>query len=506
MPNPKRASSIGGMSRDFTRRELLELGAGAVAAGTVLVRCGGGGEGDPDDGAQLVPFSVESWHESPEDFPLGVSVGAMTDTSALLWTYTTHEKVYLYVFRPAEESFRVWLAKEVELEPVGGYVKVRVEGLGPSYYEYLFTTTPLLRTEDSPLADVAEAVFVRDGTRSRVGRFRTAFADGDSRRLVIAGLTCSSLRNRPFVALDLATEAKPDVLLHMGDMSYNDEAENLAEYREKWRQTLSEPEYQRVLSTAGLYMTWDDHEITNDFNPEFMAAEQPDRLAAAKQAFFETLPIERGENDRLWRSYRWGKTAEIFVVDSRSERKPSTRTSDDPIYVSKEQMAWLKRGLQNSPAKYKLVMNSVPMATQAAIWDFAAFDRWAGYEKQRQELIDHLVDNEIENVVFLSGDFHCGFIGRLEKRGPASKYFEIAVGPTGNGPNPLPLLAESGDLPVEEIFPPDQYIFFSGSDKAMTFLDIDPNEETFRVRFVDARPDRYGEVLFDQEISQLWSA
>lgn len=466
------------------RRDVLKLG-GAAALAAAGVRCGGGSA--PDDAAKLVPYDpVISMEEAPDLFPYGVQAGAMTTSSVLLWTSAFRlPAVWVSVWRPSDELDSVYLVEEREVRVENGFARARVEGLGSGRYYYAFATAA-----GAPWNQVG-ALRIQ---RSAIGTFRTAFGDDESEPLTIAGLTCTSLRNAPFTALDLLAGEPADLILHLGDMSYNDAATTLPAYREKWRQTLARPEYQAALASAGFYMTWDDHEIDNDFNPETM---DPARLAAAKQAFFETLAIERGEGDRLWRSYRWGKTAEIFVVDSRSERLPSTRSSDNPIYISERQMTWLKRGLVNSPSRYKVVMNSVPMAQMGALWDFAAFDRWEGYRKQRDELVTHLVDNEVEDVLFLSGDFHCGFVTRLDRKGPARRYWEIAVGPTGNGPNPIPALAESGDLPLEETFPADQFVYFHPTDRAMTYVTLDVDEDGPRVRFVDGRDASFGATLFD---------
>ena len=477
------------MSFGITRRRFLEISGALSVGGPLLWGCSGA-EPTPNDGGQRVAFAPEALTEQPETFPLGVQAGGMHPDSALLWTYTSSDQALtLIVWRESEVPGEIFLVKELPVTPQDGYAKVMVSGLGPGHYRYTFAANYDRST--------------KTGQRSLIGSFRTAFATNDARPLRLAAMTCTSLRNRPYVALDHIPALSPDVLLHLGDMSYNDGAVTLEDYRAKWRQTLSEPEYQRALSTAGLYMTWDDHEIGNDFNPERMAAEAPEQLAAAKQAFFETLAIERGPEDQLWRSYRWGKTAEIFVLDARSERLPSTRSGEQPIYLGEAQLAWLKQGLVQSEARFKLVLNSVPMTEMAEIWNFAAYDRWQGYLQQRSALVEHMINEQVEDVIFLSGDFHCGFVGRLDRRGPGRRFWEVAVGPTGNGPNPLPALAETDTLPPDEIFPADQFPYYSSSDKAMTLLELDPDRPSARVRFLDAREGRFGDVLYDADLMAL---
>jgi alkaline phosphatase D len=472
------------------RRRFLELG-GAAAVGAVALACGTEDDGPklappeppPSDGAVPRSFDPQAVPADERNFPLGVQAGGMTSTGAVLWSFTEDDRPKrLLVWRDSKTPGEILVAHESVVEPADGYLKTRIEGLGAGHYRYAF------------FDDVDGA----PRTRSRLGRFRTAFADGDLRPLTLLGLTCTSLRNAPWKALEKARGVERDLIVHLGDMSYNDVAEDLPTYRREWRKTLGAHEYRDNYAMAGLYATWDDHEFANNLDPESMPAE---RIADAKQAFYETLAVEEaGEDRHIWRSYRWGATAEFFILDCRTERLPSTRNGAGAQYVSPAQMAWLEQALLDSPCKFKILLNSVPMARMGGFWEAANFDRWQGYEAQRQRLVDHLVNNDIRGVLFLSGDFHFGFVAKVEPTGPASRYLEVAVGPTGNGPNPLPALAMRGDIPADEIMPPETFVHYSASPSVVTTITLDPLNDRVHLRNVDARPDRDGEVLFDGEL------
>lgn len=480
----------------ITRRELLAATATSAVLVPAMTGCSkeaptdegpkvAAPEPPPEDGATPLSLSPADITEDSAIFELGVQSGAMTSNSAIVWTYVSdNAEKELIVWREADSDDSILVAHREKLMPVEGYIKTRVEGLGVGRYSFAFFTV-----EEQQLA-----------ARSTIGSFRTAFADGDLRPLTIAGLTCSSMRNAPFTSLGITAGLNADVYCHLGDMTYNDGARTKEDYRRYWRETLTEKGYLEALPKTGMYSTWDDHEITNNFNPETMANEQPERLLAAKQAYFEHLPNDEGDNFRVWHSYRWGHTAEFFVLDSRSERRPSTRQSEKPIYISEEQMQWLKDGLKTSPCKYKVLLNSVPMTEFLGVWEAADSDRWQGYKIQRREILDYLTDNKITGVLFLSGDFHFGFIAKVERLGPNEKQLEIAVGPTANGPNPLAVLAETGDLSPDDLFPPDQFIHFSGSWAAATLIELDPLNEKIRVKHIDGREDSYNQILYDGEI------
>lgn len=129
----------------------------------------------------------------------------------------------------------------------------------------------------------------------------------------------------------------------------------------------------------------------------------------------------------------------MFVLDCRSERRPSTRDDDDAQYISPAQMDWLKAGLLESRAVFKIIVNSVPISNFPALLDLAHNDRWEGYAAQRTEILTHIDEHEIQGVLWVAGDFHLASIGRVSMSGPGSHATEILVGPGAQVPNPLVL-------------------------------------------------------------------
>jgi phosphodiesterase/alkaline phosphatase D-like protein len=212
----------------------------------------------------------------------------------------------------------------------------------------------------------------------------------------------------------------------------------------------------------------------------------PVELEKKKNAFdsyFEVLPIDaRGPNYKLWRSFRWGLTAEFIVLDCRYERKPSIGE-----YMTQAQMDWLKQTLLDSPCHFKVILNSVPITNMPFVWDFAAFDRWEGFPDSRNELLSFIDQNQIDNVWFISGDFHVCFVSRLEPMGAnlSARTREIAM--TGGNTNIL------GDTLAFT----EQFDYGTGSPRGciMTF---DPATDSVNVRFIN--PD--GSDDYNQDLTQ----
>jgi len=227
--------------------------------------------------------------------------------------------------------------------------------------------------------------------------------------------------------------------------------------------------YRAIRASTSLLATWDDHEVTNDFNPEMIA---PAEFDNARASFFENLPLQRNPDapSRIWRSRRWGNTLEVFVLDTRGERRPSTRRSEGH-YISRPQMEWLKEGLRSSPAMFKFLMNSVPISNFPFAFDFAARDRWEGYPRQRDEILEFIDSERIDGVVWVAGDFHLGCMARVERSGTASEQREFLVGPGAQTANPL---WSTLRMP--------QFLWSTGESNYTSF-ELIPEERRYRVTY-----------------------
>lgn len=393
----------------------------------------------------------------------------MRPRSVLIKSFATQASpVLLRVWQPLEDGLVALFHESVVTPEDGGFLSAEVDGLRPGeWFEYAFFS---IDADEAPVS------------RGLIGRVRTALADGVLEPLTVAMSACNGGGNAPWPQLLTTAGQYYDVFCHLGDMAYNDGAVTLAEYRDKWAPYMSGEGFREAYAQAGLYAAWDDHEFDNDWNPETMS---PDQIAAAKQAFFESIAAERASDGTSWFSYRWGDTAEFFVLDCRSERKPSGRDTADAEYVSAAQLEWLIQGLNSSAAHFKIILNSVPITNMPFVWDFADSDRWEGYAAQRDALLQAIDDLDIPNVWFLSGDFHVCFVSTLEPDPTtrSGRVHEIAV--TGGNTNLL------GDT-----LGGDQFPYATSQPRAVT-LRFDPVEDNVLVRFID--PDN-GSVSWESTL------
>lgn len=410
------------MASDLDRRSFLGLiGVGTAASG--LVGCANpahppDGSDGSDEAMARSPEPPERWPgavaASEADFPMDAACGdPLPDNLLFVSKYTGAGTLTLKLGLYIDGA---WQAEDHPATPdADGYVRLTVDSLPPdTWIDWQFVddaggATPLHRAVTAPEAE-------------HTGEVR------------LGASSCTDQEHEAHPALTHATEVGPlDGWLFLGDTAYFDSLRTEEQYRALWQRSLMQPGIRDVRQRTSCIVTWDDHEVTNNWDPETI---DPDRLEIGRDAMVEANPI-RDDPDhptRLWRSMRFGRTVELFVLDCRGERAPSR-----DHYISPTQMAWLKQGLADSPCTWKVIANSVPIAdVDNPAWDLGSLaeDRWIGYPAQRDELLDFVADEGIEGVAFVSGDVHCGWVARVDKEGRRRNAFDIVVGPGGSFPNP----------------------------------------------------------------------
>lgn len=437
------------------RRRFLTLGTSTLAV-TALPGCTGSSKDTGDSGADTpVPASSRAPEPEPwtpggvEDtvaFPCAVVIGDATSEGGMLSCVTTLQVVDV-AWTVAEGT--TWGDEQVRpglVVPATGTLAVVLDGLP---------------------ADHAVSVVVRspDGTvRSRATRFRTAMATGTPLRQVSFGASSCFAANRPWPTLSHAGAQALDFFGLLGDTVYADDAQDDEGYRRYWRSALAERGMRDLMASTSILATWDDHEVDNNWSRANLPAAKID---AARTTFREHLPQGRGpDGDSIWRSISWGDVAEVFVLDCRGER-------DGERYVSVAQMEWLKERLATSGARFKIILNSVPITDLSAIFQaFEIDDRWDGYPTQRAEILTHIVEQGIEGVLWVTGDVHYGQVGRVDPEGGfAHGLHEVFVGPGGSQVNVLAAIFP-GNPQYEQIVPFWNWCRF----------DLDPGLGTVRVR------------------------
>ncbi|MBH0193085.1 MAG: hypothetical protein HP492_15260 [Nitrospira sp.] len=361
--------------------------------------------------------------------PQGIAVGDVSATSALLWVRTDGPAtVQVEWATPAMWDMASKLA--TAMAPV------------PRTAE-LTSTADTDYTLSIPLARLAPAtryryhvVISRGGESPHSGTFRLA-ARGELTTLPDVGTSApvtfawsadlggqGRCRQGPegYPIFDVMQRQNLDFFLFLGDTIYSDEvcpsppnepgadfvATTLDEYRARHRYQRGAAALRRLLDSVPVYVTWDDHEVRNDFSGPF-----DERMPAGRRALREYWPIASPaeEPNRLYRTIRYGADVELFILDTRQYRSRDTDL-DGPVktMLGAAQLKWLLDGLGHSTATWKVIASSVPLSVPKGGAGYS--DGWAtgpnapGFERERQVLVDEIVQRRMKNVVFFGGDVH----------------------------------------------------------------------------------------------------
>ncbi|MBW8740485.1 MAG: alkaline phosphatase D family protein [Streptomyces turgidiscabies] len=301
--------------------------------------------------------------------------------------------------------------------------------------------------------------FSAGGTDSPAARTRTApAADATVTGLRFGVVSCANWEAGYFSSYrHLAARRDLDAWLHLGDYIYEygtgeygtrgtvvrphaptHEILTLADYRVRHGRYKTDADLQALHATAPVIAIWDDHEFANDAwsggaenHTEGAEGTWSNRQSAAKQAYFEWMPVRPAIAGTTYRRLRFGKLADLSLLDLRSFRSQQAAVGkgavDDPArtITGRAQLDWLKAGLKASDTTWRLVGNSV-MISPFAIGSLTAdllkplaellglpkeglalnTDQWDGYTDDRRELLAHLRSHAIRNTVFLTGDIH----------------------------------------------------------------------------------------------------
>jgi alkaline phosphatase D len=410
-----------------TRRQFLTR-TGAVAAVAVLA---------PQDA-----LAAQRKRRRPQDmlrggrFAQGVLSGDPSPDAITLLTIVDEAggagRVRLEIAR--DPDFRRVVARRdiLTTSAVNHSVKARVTGLKPHRrYWYRFET--------------------RD-RHSQVGRFQTALPPDSHETVRFGFFSCANFTHGYYNAYALLAREDLDFVVSLGDYIYAEtssvvgdgravrddpigqpnphyphvlrEAATLPEYRAKYALYRSDESLRRMHATVPMVATWDDHELLNNYANGAEDAGLPLRAGfsrarrdAAYQAFFESMPVFPRGRSRIYRSQRYGRTVELLMLDARQYRDnqpcrdalafPCASWDRPRTMLGRRQLGFVKQRLAASPAAWKVVGGqSLIMPARVHDGEFQRFDSWQGYPREREELLQHLAQRGIKDVVFLAGDVH----------------------------------------------------------------------------------------------------
>jgi phosphodiesterase/alkaline phosphatase D-like protein len=395
-------------------------------------------------------------------FTHGVASGEVTQNSVVLWTRVDRKAM---------------LTVEVSTDP--DFAGRTLLGLAKASAAKDFTAKARIKH-----LEPATQYFYRwwhNASLSEVGTFITAplpIASTDIRFAWSGDSDPSRIGSLPIFnnweTLDAVRLEQPDFFVYLGDTIYSDsraggllpDVRTLTEYRDLYKAGRDFSALRDLTRATSLYAMWDDHEVRDNWDGETV-----DRnfLKIGRKTFLEYMPLVDQQAPRgsdcatapLFRTFRWGREADVIIVDTRSCRSASAEAFclgdpaptmpsflriwfglpakvapgcldaiQDPsrTMLGKRQKKRLKATLLASSARFKVIIT--PQNIQQ-VW-IAPYDNWEGYAAERAEILNFIREHDIRNVVFLTTDGHQSimkpvFIDRFTDPEPIA--YEVMTGP-----------------------------------------------------------------------------
>jgi len=439
-------------------------------------------------------------------FTLGVASGDPTPDGVVLWTRLAPQPLFDGGMPrlPLEVSWQV--AEDEGFKKVvrsgtttatpewAHSVHVEVDGLAPGrWYFYQFEScgevSPTGRTRTLPAADaVAPAL-------------RFAFA------------SCQHFEQGYFTAYEHMLKEDLDLVVHLGDYIYESggrdgksrkhvggELSSLRDYRNRYAQYRGDPDLQAMHAAAPWIVTWDDHEVANNYAGTYSERDDVDpadflkQRARAYKAYYEHMPLRRsslphGPDMPLYRRIAYGQLADFYVLDTRQYRtdqpcgdnfKHPCPESYDPeaTILGESQRKWLTGGLSASTARWNVLAQQVLMARadfEAGPEELIYMDQWPGYEFERRQILKFLGEGRVANPVVLTGDNHANWANdlltnfdNLEPKTVAVELVGTSISSGGDGSN-VPKESET-------VLAENPYVKFYNAERGYVRCMVTPRE------------------------------
>ena len=263
------------------------------------------------------------------------------------------------------------------------------------------------------------------------GRFRTAPSKDRSARVVFHVSTGQAYGDQDapeggYRIYASILKRDPDFFVHTGDIVYYDSrAKTLPLARWHWARMYSLPTNVAFHREVASYFIKDDHDTwMNDCWPGQQT------LFMGEFTFEQGLTVFReqiGMGDRTYRTVRWGKDLQIWMVEGRDFRSPNPMPDGPEKTIwGKEQKAWFKETVRASDAAFRILISPTPVVgpDREKKNDNHANE---GFTYEGDELRQFIAEQK--NMVVVCGDRHWQYVSVDGETGVR----EYSCGPASDG-------------------------------------------------------------------------
>ncbi len=309
--------------------------------------------------------------------------------------------------------------------------------------------------------------------RSR-GRFKTFSGKPSSFNFAFG----NSLKSESRLS-GLKASLDKDILffLQTGDLHYdNIDVADIGLFRNSYQKALLRKDMSALGKEIPLIYMWDDH----DYGPNNSDKTAAGRLQSGR-AYRECIPHyplrTQEENGAVYQAFTVNNVR-FIMTDLRSKRDQNKEPDNDQkTMMGEEQRAWFFEELKKSAANHPLGIwvSSVPYTAEKR----KGGDSWDGFTNERRLIANFIKENNINNIMIISGDAHCiSYNDGVENN--YSDYegeglFEVLAAPLDNWAT-----SEKGG-PWTEVYRPEEGQLVYG----MVEVDYSKNETTVHFKAFD---------------------
>jgi alkaline phosphatase D len=441
------------------------------------------GGGLPVLSAQQAALSKLTFGDDP--FSLGVASGDPSPDGFVIWTRLAPKPLQMGGGLPKRRIEVTWqVAADEQMRQV-----VR-QGTALAYPE----TAHAIHVEVDGLQPEREYFyrFTASGEASPVGRAKTFPLAGNAiAELRFAAAGCQRYEDGYYTAWRHIANERLDFVFHYGDYIYEynstptprqpltrtlpgiaDESYSLDEYRIRYAAYKLDPDLQAAHAASPFIMSFDDHEVSNDWAGDISTQRTPVELfllrrAAAFHAWYEHMPLRRSQIPRgpdvlAYRRLQIGDLLSMNVLDTRQYRsvQPCNGGARVDCAAAREpgrtmlgaaQEKWLYDSFRHPAARWTLLAQQVPIMQRDTDANPAVYrtlmDKWDGAVAARDRLLTAAADAGLNNLVAVAGDVHHNCAGELKRdfTDPASaavgvEFIGTSITSGGDGSDTTPRL------------------------------------------------------------------
>jgi alkaline phosphatase D len=385
-------------------------------------------------------------------FTTGFKIGEVTDTSVIILTrlclFPEPVKVYHQrketVFRhPIDFDDAMPIHKmEGAVQGAPGQIKIDLiaeDTLISTEWKYVSTYKDftLKRKFDGLKPNTKYSIIISgkkdaDSPISQIkGGFKTAPSENEAVPVFFTSSTCQYFwsfddDNRGFKIYDSMRKLNPLFHCQTGDFVYYDKpgpsVTNVELARHKWHAMNSWPSLKEFYTKTPLYQQKDDHDLLRD-------DAGPQSMPLGNLTYDDGLEIWREQVpilDEPYRTFRWGKDLQIWVVEGR-EFRSDNKASDGPEKTiwGKEQINWFKETVEGSDATFKILVSPTPVIGPDR--SKGKFDNHSNlsFQTEGKWLRKYLAS---QNVFVINGDRHWQYVSV----DPETGLWEFSQGPVSD--------------------------------------------------------------------------